>query len=99
MDSVLDAIFMREGAMVDANHDDSRRGFTSEADAKGVQQCALHLLLKQIGIHCRPHSTLPDNGIKLVWAERSQLLGIEKCLGTCWLHPDVGAGSSDEVAL
>jgi len=69
MDGVLDANFMREGAMVDADHDDSGRRLASGANTNGEQQRALHLLLEQVRVHSRPYNTFPDLAIKSVRAE------------------------------
>ena len=76
---------------------DSR--LTNGANADGEQNRALYLLLAQLCVYSRAHSTLPGLAIKLVRAERRQLLGIKVCLRTRRLHPYFRVGSSNEAAV
>jgi len=99
INSDLDAKVGRESARVHSDQDECGRGrLPSYADSKGVQDRPLHLLLEQVTFHGRTDGILPDP-VKAVHAERSQLLGFEVRLRTRWLHPDVGAGASDEAGL
>ena len=99
MESNLDAKFMRECAMIYSDQDEGRgRRLTGYTDSEGVQKGALYLHLKQVAIQGRTDSVL-TNPIESVRTERGQLLGVEVCLRTCWFHPDVGAGASDETGL